>query len=178
MSLEEASMAEEKKQEETIEEQSSGEETTALADLTKTVKEQKQEIETMRKEFEKEKKALVRQALDGGKVQSEEVNKEELQERKKVLVNKMKNADTMSNMDVWATSLELRDTNLKLTGVDDYQSANAVRSTHGEEVAKLIRDALKDAKGNATIFNGLIGDRVRDNPLYAQLANKAAANKR
>lgn len=171
-------MAEELKDElqPTVEDEKNEQDETTISELTKEFVKFQQEVQEQNKKHEKEKRELVRQILDGGKVV--EVNHDELAQEKKELINKLKNAETMSNLDVWTTSLRLRNINLELTGKDDYQPDNAVKHTHGNDVAKFIGDLIKDSKGSAATFNGLYSERVKDDPLYVQLASRAAANKR
>lgn len=146
------------------------EEDTALVELTKKVKELQSDLDNKTKEFEKDKKGLVRQILDGGKV-VEKVDTKDLEKERQELVNKLKHADSLTNLNVWETSLKLRDVNLALTGKDDYQSDTATRPTIGVEVAEFMREMIADSNGSNATFNGLYSERVKDNPLYAALAD-------
>lgn len=163
-------MSTEKQTPEVVVEETTQEET-ALAELTKKVKELQSDLDNKTKEFERDKKDLVKQILDGGKVVETALDRDALEVEKKTLVTKLRNADALSNLKVWETSLRLRDVNLALTGKDDYQSSSATRPTHGQEVAEFMREMIADSKGSNATFNGLYSERVKDNPLYSALAD-------
>lgn len=168
-------MSEEKK--DIVQEEVEQKDESALAELAKKVKELQGTLNAKTKEFEKDKKHLVAQILDGGKKVETVVDEETLQEERKQLVGKLKHADALSNLQVWETSLRLRDVNLALTGKDDYQSSSATRPTLGKEVADFMRQLIVDSKGSNATFNGLYSERVKDNPLYSALAD-AYSNKK
>lgn len=146
-------------------------EETVLVELTKKVKELQTNLDKQTKEFERDKKGLVQQILDGGKVVEVVKDETELKNERTELIQKLKHADSMSNLNVWETSLRLRDVNLALTGKDDYQSDTATRPTIGVEVAEFMREMIQDANGSNATFNGLYSERVKDNPLYSALAD-------
>ena len=143
-----------------------------LAEITAELKKTQEELEASKKSFEAEKRALTKQILDGGKVQEDEVvDVEALKKKKDDLSRHLRGYETLSNREIWQTSLELRDVTLKLTGKDDYQPDNSPNPGHiGERVAQEMRTILEEANGSDAMFNALYQERIRDNPAYANLA--------
>lgn len=157
-------MDEETKKEEVVEQE---EETTALAELTKLTKQLQEELRMKTQEFEREKKQLIRQALDNNGKVVEVVDKADLEAKKAGLSKKLAN-NNATNLEIWETSIELRDVELELTGRDPYQPATATDPHLGEKVALTMKELIKEADGDADKFNYLMQSRIRDNPAYTQ----------
>lgn len=157
-------MDEETKKEEVVEQE---EETTALAELTKLTKQLQEELRMKTQEFEREKKQLIRQALDNNGKVVEVVDKADLEAKKAGLSKKLAN-NNATNLEIWETSLSLRDIELELTGRDPYQPATATDPHLGEKVALTMKELVKEAAGDADKFNYLMQSKIRDNPAYTQ----------
>ena len=156
-------MDDETKNEEVVEQ----EETTALAELTKLTKQLQDELKNKTQEFEREKKQLIRQALDDNGKVVEVVDKSDLEAKKAGLSKKLAN-NNATNLEIWETSIGLRDVELELTGRDPYQPASATDPHLGEKVALTMKDLIKEANGDADKFNYLMQSKVRGNPSYTQ----------
>lgn len=156
-------MDDETKKEEVVEQ----EETTALAELTKLTKQLQDELKNKTQEFEREKKQLIRQALDDNGKVVEVVDKSDLEAKKAGLSKKLAN-NNATNLEIWETSIGLRDVELELTGRDPYQPASATDPHLGEKVALTMKELIKEANGDADKFNYLMQSKVRDNPAYTQ----------
>ncbi len=156
-------MDDETKKEEVVEQ----EETTALAELTKLTKKLQDELKNKTQEFEREKKQLIRQALDDNGKVVEVVDKSDLEAKKAGLSKKLAN-NNATNLEIWETSIGLRDVELELTGRDPYQPASATDPHLGEKVALTMKELIKEANGDADKFNYLMQSKVRDNPSYTQ----------
>lgn len=156
-------MNDEIKKEEVVEQ----EETTALAELTKLTKQLQDELKNKTQEFEREKKQLIRQALDDNGKVVEVVDKSDLEAKKAGLSKKLAN-NNATNLEIWETSIGLRDVELELTGRDPYQPASATDPHLGEKVALTMKELIKEANGDADKFNYLMQSKVRDNPSYTQ----------
>jgi hypothetical protein len=156
-------MDDETKKEEVVEQ----EETTALAELTKLTKQLQDELKNKTQEFEREKKQLIRQALDDNGKVVEVVDKSDLEAKKAGLSKKLAN-NNATNLEIWETSIGLRDVELELTGRDPYQPASATDPHLGEKVALTMKELIKEANGDADKFNYLMQSKVRDNPSYTQ----------
>jgi hypothetical protein len=156
-------MDDETKKEEVVEQ----EETTALAELTKLTKQLQDELKNKTQEFEREKKQLIRQALDDNGKVVEVVDKSDLEAKKAGLSKKLAN-NNATNLEIWETSIGLRDVELELTGRDPYQPSSATDPHLGEKVALTMKELIKEANGDADKFNYLMQSKVRDNPAYTQ----------
>lgn len=156
-------MDDETKKEEVVEQ----EETTALAELTKLTKQLQDELKNKTQEFEREKKQLIRQALDDNGKVVEVVDKSDLEAKKAGLSKKLAN-NNATNLEIWETSIGLRDVELELTGRDPYQPSTATDPNLGEKVALTMKELIKEANGDADKFNYLMQSKVRDNPAYTQ----------
>lgn len=156
-------MDDETKKEEVVEQ----EETTALAELTKLTKQLQDELKNKTQEFEREKKQLIRQALDDNGKVVEVVDKSDLEAKKAGLSKKLAN-NNATNLEIWETSIGLRDVELELTGRDPYQPASATDPNLGEKVALTMKELIKEANGDADKFNYLMQSKIRDNPAYTQ----------
>lgn len=157
-------MDDEIKKEEVLEQE---EETTALAELTKLTKQLQEELKNKTQEFEREKKQLIRQALDDNGKVVEVVDKADLEAKKAGLSKKLAN-NNATNLEIWKTSMELRDVELQLTGRDPYQPASATDPNLGEKVALVMKELIREADGDADKFNYLMQSKIRDNPAYIQ----------
>lgn len=153
-----------KKEKEEVVEQ---EETTALAELTKLTKQLQDELKNKTQEFEREKKQLIRQALDDNGKVVEVVDKADLEAKKAGLSKKLAN-NNATNLEIWETSIGLRDVELELTGRDPYQPSSATDPNLGEKVALTMKELIKEANGDADKFNYLMQSKIKDNPAYTQ----------
>lgn len=141
------------------------EEETALAEAVRKAKEAEERLKTKEAEFERERKQLVKQALDSnGKVEVL-VDKEDLLTKKAGLTKKLTSTNS-TNLEIWEASVELRDIEIQLTGRDPYQPVTATDPHLGEKVALTMREILDEAGGDEAKFNYLMQDRIRDNPAY------------
>lgn len=156
-------MDDETKKEEVVEQ----EETTALAELTKLTKQLQDELKNKTQEFEREKKQLIRQALDDNGKVVEVVDKADLEAKKAGLSKKLAN-NNATNLEIWETSIGLRDVELELTGRDPYQPASATDPQLGEKVALTMKELIREANGDADKFNYLMQSKIKDNPAYTQ----------
>lgn len=156
-------MDDEIKKEEVVEQ----EETTALAELTKLTKQLQDELKNKTQEFEREKKQLIRQALDDNGKVVEVVDKADLEAKKAGLSKKLAN-NNATNLEIWETSIGLRDVELELTGRDPYQPASATDPQLGEKVALTMKELIREANGDADKFNYLMQSKIKDNPAYTQ----------
>ena len=156
-------MDDETKKEEVVEQ----EETTALAELTKLTKQLQDELKNKTQEFEREKKQLIRQALDDNGKVVEVVDKSDLEAKKAGLSKKLAN-NNATNLEIWETSIGLRDVELELTGRDPYQPSTATDPNLGEKVALTMKELIKEANGDAEKFNYLMKSKIQDNPAYTQ----------
>lgn len=156
-------MDDEIKKEEVVEQ----EETTALAELTKLTKQLQDELKNKTQEFEREKKQLIRQALDDNGKVVEVVDKADLEAKKAGLSKKLAN-NNATNLEIWETSIGLRDVELELTGRDPYQPASATDPNLGEKVALTMKELIREANGDADKFNYLMQSKIKDNPAYTQ----------
>lgn len=157
-------MDDETKKEEVVEQE---EETTALAELTKLTKQLQDELKNKTQEFEREKKQLIRQALDDNGKVVEVVDKADLEAKKAGLSKKLAN-NNATNLEIWETSIGLRDVELELTGRDPYQPASATDPNLGEKVALTMKELIREANGDADKFNYLMQSKIKDNPSYTQ----------
>lgn len=157
-------MDDEIKKEEVVEQE---EETTALAELTKLTKQLQDELKNKTQEFEREKKQLIRQALDDNGKVVEVVDKADLEAKKAGLSKKLAN-NNATNLEIWETSIGLRDVELELTGRDPYQPASATDPNLGEKVALTMKELIREANGDADKFNYLMQSKIKDNPSYTQ----------
>lgn len=152
----------EKKEEEVVE-------TTPLAELTAKVKQLEEESRRNLEEYNKDRKALIAQALDNGKVEVVE-DHTQLAEQEGRLRRKLA-AGGMSNLHTIKTSLELRDVGLKLHGVDSYQPHNSPDVGVGKRVAEGLRKIIEMSNGDDSAFLIAYNSYVKDNPAFL-LGNK------
>ena len=140
------------------------EETSPLAELTAKIKQLEEESAKAKVEYDKDRKALIAQALDGGKVEvvegSAELEQEEARLRKKFGEGGMSNYETVK------TSLALRDVGIKLRGIDSYQVPNAPDPQSGHRVAETLRKILEASNGDEASFLIAYNSTIRDNPNF------------
>lgn len=124
----------------------------------------KKQLEEERSNFEKERKALLKKVLDGGKVtEKKELTPEEILSRMADLRVKL-SRQSNTNLDVITAALELRDLNLQLTGKDDFElkdpNGNIVNRGQGERVAEGFRHMIEQSNGDPATFQYLYQKHV------------------
>lgn len=124
----------------------------------------KKQLEEERSNFEKERKALLKKVLDGGKVtEKKELTPEEIRSRMADLRVKL-SRQSNTNLDVISAALELRDLNLQLTGKDDFElkdpNGNIVNRGQGERVAEGFRHMIEQSNGDPATFQYLYQKHV------------------
>jgi hypothetical protein len=124
----------------------------------------KKQLEEERSNFEKERKALLKKVLDGGKVtEKKELTPEEIRSRMADLRVKL-SRQSNTNLDVITAALELRDLNLQLTGKDDFElkdpNGNIVNRGQGERVAEGFRHMIEQSNGDPATFQYLYQKHV------------------
>ena len=124
----------------------------------------KKQLEEERSNFEKERKALLKKVLDGGKVtEKKELTPEEILSRMADLRVKL-SRQSNTNLDVISAALELRDLNLQLTGKDDFElkdpNGNIVNRGQGERVAEGFRHMIEQSNGDPATFQYLYQKHV------------------
>lgn len=124
----------------------------------------KKQLEEERSNFEKERKALLKKVLDGGKVvEKKELTPEEIRSRMADLRVRM-SRQSNTNLDVISAALELRDLNLQLTGKDDFElkdpNGNIVNRGQGERVAEGFRHMIEQSNGDPATFQYLYQKHV------------------
>ncbi len=124
----------------------------------------KKQLEEERSNFEKERKALLKKVLDGGKVtEKKELTPEEIRSRMADLRVKL-SRQSNTNLDVITAALELRDLNLQLTGKDDFElkdpNGNIVNRGQGERVAEGFRHMIEQSNGDPVTFQYLYQKHV------------------
>ena len=124
----------------------------------------KKQLEEERSNFEKERKALLKKVLDGGKVtEKKKLTPEEIRSRMADLRVKL-SRQSNTNLDVITAALELRDLNLQLTGKDDFElkdpNGNIVNRGQGERVAEGFRHMIEQSNGDPATFQYLYQKHV------------------
>ncbi len=124
----------------------------------------KKQLEEERSNFEKERKALLKKVLDGGKVvEKKELTPEEIRSRMADLRVRL-SRQSNTNLDVISAALELRDLNLQLTGKDDFElkdpNGNIVNRGQGERVAEGFRHMIEQSNGDPATFQYLYQKHV------------------
>lgn len=140
------------------------EEKTALELAAEEALAAKKQLEEERAQFEKERKQLLKKVLDGGSVTVQpEMTPEQARARMAELKARLPRQSN-TNLEVVKTALELRDLNLKLKGVDDFQPkdqhGNIVNRGQGERIAEGLRTMIEASDGDPKTFQYLYDKNV------------------
>lgn len=140
------------------------EEKTALELAAEEALAAKKQLEEERAQFEKERKQLLKKVLDGGSANIQpDMTPEQARARMAELKARLPRQSN-TNLEVVKTALELRDLNLKLTGVDDFQPkdqhGNIVNRGQGERIAEGFRTMIEASDGDPKTFQYLYDKNV------------------
>lgn len=124
----------------------------------------KKQLGEERARFEKERKSLIKNVLDGTQVAEKKVMTDEQRKQRMADLRSKLAIQSNTNLDVMTAALELRDLNLQLTGVDDFElkdaNGNIKNRGQGEAVAEGLRHLITESKGDPKTFQYLYDKNV------------------